>query len=235
MSKYYAPSISLHSFHCPYCGVYTQHHWSQVWVETSSNDTPIQWMDTSQQTLTRLVSSQHSLNAVFVAQDVLVGRCHRCDKYTVWIKDTMVHPDRGKAPPLNEDLSSDIRQDYEEAASICSRSPRGAAALLRLAMQKLCGELGLLGKTLNENIGELVKKGLDPKVQKAMDFVRITGNNAVHPGQIDLSDNREIAGKLFELVNYVAYEMITRSKMMDELYETLPEDYRDQVKQRDNK
>jgi len=147
----------------------------------------------------------------------------------------MVHPDRGKAPPPNEDLSSDIRQDYEEAASICLRSPRGAAALLRLALQRLCGELGLSDKTLNDAIGELVKKGLDSKVQKAMDYVRVTGNDAVHPGQIDLNDNPEIAGKLFDLVNVVAQAMISQQKMVDEMYESLPEVKKDQIKQRDKK
>ena len=99
----------------------------------------------------------------------------------------------------------------------------------------MCGELGTSSKNLNDAIGELVQSGLHPKVQKAMDYVRVTGNDAVHPGQIDVGDNPEIAGKLFELVNGVAQEMITREKMVDELYESLPECKRDQINQRDEK
>ena len=147
----------------------------------------------------------------------------------------MIYPDRGAAPLPNEDLSDDIRRDYEEAASICSKSPRGAAALLRLAIQKLCGELGQTNKNLNEAIGVLVQQGLLPKVQKAMDYVRVTGNEAVHPGQIDLRDNPEIVGKLFDLVNGVAQEMITRPRILEETFESLPDSKKDQIKRRDKK
>ncbi|MXX95297.1 MAG: DUF4145 domain-containing protein [Gammaproteobacteria bacterium] len=237
MSKYYPPSTSLHAFNCPHCKVYAQHYWFQVWVKGISNDAPGQWLEIpkEKETLPRLVLQEWDTNTRIEAQDLFIGRCHHCKQLTVWIKDVMIYPALGTAPQPNEDLSADIRQDYEEAASICLRSPRGAAALLRLAMQKLCGELGLSGETLNENIGEFVKKGLDQKVQKAMDYVRVTGNDAVHPGQIDLNDNPEIAGKLFDLVNVVAQAMISQQKMVEEMYESLPEVKKDQIKQRDKK
>ena len=52
--------------------------------------------------------------------------------------------------------------------------------------------LELKGKNIDDDIGALVKRGLDARIQKALDVVRVVGNNAVHPGQIDLRDDNEL-------------------------------------------
>src|SRR5688572_10249423 len=83
---------------------------------------------------------------------------------------------------------------------------------LRLAIKKLCAELGETGKNINDDIASLEKKGLDKRVQQALDIVRVIGNDAVHPGQIDLRDDRDTATKLFGLVNLIAEKMITEPK-----------------------
>ena len=41
-----------------------------------------------------------------------------------------------------KDRMKDVREDYDEASTIIDLSPRGAAALLRLAIQKLCARVG---------------------------------------------------------------------------------------------
>ena len=107
------------------------------------------------------------------------------------------------APPANEDLPSDIRRDYDEAALIVSDSPRGAAALLRLAIQKLCVHLGESGKNINTDIAALVKKGLSEMIQQALDTVRVVGNVSVHPGRLDMRDNIDTAQQLFEPLLFV--------------------------------
>jgi len=146
----------------------------------------------------------------------------------------MVYPDQVTVPSPNGDLEEDIQQDYLEAARILERSPRGAAALLRLAIQKLCQQLGQPGKNVNADIAALVRNGEIPqRVQQALDIVRVVGNNAVHPGQIDLRDDRETALRLFQLVNIIADRTISQPKQVDELYEALPEPARKQIEERD--
>jgi hypothetical protein len=147
----------------------------------------------------------------------------------------MIYPVVGAAPIPNPDLSEDVKRDYEEARSIASLSPRGAAALLRLAIQKVCMELGEKGEDLNNDIAGLVKKGLNPKIQKALDSVRVIGNEAVHPGQMDLRDDADAASKLFGLVNLIADAMISQPKQVDKIYEGLPESKREAIEKRDAK
>ena len=114
--------------------------------------------------------------------------------------------------------------------------PRGAAALLRLSIQKLCVHLGEGGKNIDSDIASLVKKGLPEKLQKALDSVRVVGNNAVHPGKIDLTDDSELARKLFVFVNIIVEVMISQPKQIDEVYHhTLPEGARAAIDKRDQK
>ena len=162
-----------------------------------------------------------------------VSRCQHCDDLCIWISGKLAYPDRGLAPPPNTDLPEDIKRYYEEAGAILERSPRSAAALLRLCIQKLCVHLGGKGKNLNADIGALVEKGLRVQVQQALDIVRVTGNNAVHPRTLDMEDDIQSATTLFDLVNMIVHDMITQPRDIGELYETLPETIRRAIANRD--
>jgi hypothetical protein len=133
----------------------------------------------------------------------------------------------------NSDLDAGIQEDYQEARSILAKSPRGAAALLRLCIQKLCVQLGEKGRDLNTDIGNLVKKGLPVQIQQALDIVRVIGNNAVHPGQIDLIDDQDTAMVLFQLVNRIADDRLTQPKLTQALFNSLPQAARDAIEKRD--
>ena len=165
--------------------------------------------------------------------NVFLSKCTHCEQISVWIHDRLVYPRAGGAPAANPDLPDDIRRDYDEASSILEQSPRGAAALMRLAIQKLCIQVGQHGKSLNDDIAALVKAGLDPRVQKALDSIRVIGNNAVHPGQMALRDDRATAESLFGLLNLIAEKMISIPKHIDEVYEKLPNKQRKEIEERD--
>ena len=107
-------------------------------------------------------------------------------------------------------MPEDVAEDFNEARNIFGYSPRSSAALLRLAVQKLCIHLGQSGKNINNDIAALVKNGLSPQIQKSLDIVRVIGNNAVHPGEIDIQENRETILALFDIINFIVQEMITR-------------------------
>ena len=225
------PSIRSTAFSCPYCDVLTTQTWYSL-VATVLQSAPASeafpaWQNPYLDEKSDVYRGQKKLEHVHVTQ------CFECHMISVWIGDKLVHPQRGKAPPANPDLPEDIRRDYDEASSILDLSPRGAAALLRLAVQKLCKELGQPGKNIDADIGALVKKGLDSRIQKALDSLRVIGGESVHPGQIDLRDDRATAESLFELLNLVVDRLISEPKRIDDIYAKLPQRKRDAIKRRD--
>ena len=148
----------------------------------------------------------------------------------------MIYPTGGSAPLPHDELPPDVKVDYEEARNVVSQSPRSAAALLRLAVQKLANDiLGTKREAkLNDSIAKLVEDGLPVRIQKALDIVRVTGNHTVHPGVIDLEDNTDTAIALFELVNIITEYMIAKPKKIDELYSKLPQKDLKAIAERDS-
>ncbi len=207
MDKITPPSFNKTSFNCPNCNAFAH----QVWKDPQYYDGGTRNID--------------GLKVCF---------CLHCQKFSLWLVGKMIYPEMSGIQPPNQDLDEDIIEDYIEATSVLGKSPRGAAALLRLCIQKLCKQLGESGKNINKDIANLVKKGLPATVQQALDIVRVVGNNAVHPGQIDLKDDTETANKLFELINIVAHIMVTQPKEIEKLYNNLPETQRDAIIDRDN-
>ncbi|WP_346014126.1 DUF4145 domain-containing protein [Pseudomonas sp. SWRI59] len=180
-----------------------------------------------------------------MADDVSLAACSSCDEVSIWrryfvqvglgtqLKGTMLFPTATSAPAHHPDMPEDIRSDYEEARLIWETSPRGSAALLRLVVEKLCNHLVGKKGDINNQIGTLVKTGLSPKVQKALDSIRVIGNEAVHPGTMDLNDTPELALALFRLVNLIVQSCITDPREADEIYSALPEPKRKGIEQRD--
>jgi hypothetical protein len=210
--KYIAPQSGLKAFTCPHCGVFArQYHFY-------SSKKNVKWQTSVGQP------------GAFALR---YSTCEHCGEICLWYFDKMVYPNRGNAPVPNPDMPEDVKNDYEEAASIYTQSPRGAAALLRLAIQKLCVELGGKGKNINDDVKTLVANGLPDKVQKSLDVVRVIGNNAVHPGQID-TDDPEVAGKLFALLNIITDYMVSMPNRIDSMYAELPEGATDAIETRDS-
>lgn len=210
------PIYRSNAFDCAHCGAYAQQECSEILM---------------------LYSSRNG-NSVAIRTELPIGGysasyCKVCRKPSFWREQSMVWPQALLPPGSVEDCPADVKLDYEEARNIFSGSPRASAALLRLAIQRLCIHLGQKGENLNEDIGKLVKAGLAPKVQQALDIVRVTGNNAVHPGEIKIEDDPEIALNLFFLVNVIIENMITQPRQIAEKFGTLPDSAREQIERRD--
>jgi hypothetical protein len=161
--------------------------------------------------------------------------CAVCSKPSFWRREALIWPSSSTLPAPNQDLSDEIRADFLEARDIAQKSPRGAAALFRLCIQKLCIELGHSGTDLNGAIAALVKTGLNLHIQKSLDIVRVIGNEAVHPGTLDLKDDAATAEQLARLVNIIADALVSQPKAVEQLYSGLPASKREAIEARDAK
>ena len=88
----------------------------------------------------------------FVPDGFAVATCSSCDGFTLWVNKEIVYPKKTTLPPPNADLNDDIKSLYIEASKILIDSPKGATALLRLALQKLLEQVGKSGKNINSDI-----------------------------------------------------------------------------------
>jgi len=72
-------------------------------------------------------------------------------------------------------------------------------------------------------------------VIKVADTVRITGNNAVHPGEMSDEDFDQVAAKLFELLNFIVRKGISEPRELEALYNMTPEGPRKAAEDKDAK
>lgn len=155
---------------------------------------------------------------------VVLSSCNSCGRESVFVNSRLTWPLQSSAPNASSDLPEELKIDFNEARMVLPQSPRGAAALLRLVIQKLLPFLGATKKDINAAIGELVvNQVINKNLQKALDSVRVIGNEAVHPGTLDLRDDEKIAISLFNLVNFIVQKGISEPKEIAEIYEALPE------------
>jgi len=203
------PSEGADVFRCPHCHAFSQQYWQDV-----------DWS-------ARRVSNQAIVGSL--------SRCSRCSSFTIWVDDEMYYPKASTAPHAHEEMPENVRRDFDEARLVLDDSPRAAAALLRLTIQRLMeNHLGADGYSLDDEIGNLVEDGdISPRLQRALDGVRVIGNNSVHPGEMDMDDGRDTAESLFMLVNEIVDEAIARDIRIDDVYESLPDDYLEGIEDRD--
>lgn len=200
MNEFIKPSYELEAFNCPHCDAYSEQLWNG------------------------LFTYDYNTSIYSLINHYKVANCRRCNKLSIWFNKSMIYPNISLVQIPNQDLPEDVKKDYLEAAAIIRYSPRGAASLLRLALQKLCKFLGEEGNHLDTDIKALHAKGLNVKLHKAFEIVRVIGNNAVHPGEINIDDDEDTALKLFSIINILAQDLITNEKEIIELFENkMPE------------
>ncbi|WP_100488568.1 DUF4145 domain-containing protein [Sporolactobacillus pectinivorans] len=217
------PSLSLSKYNCPFCHVYCpQEHFNIFWGNFKD------------------ARGHFLLNSLGIdiggkkLSDYYVTHCSECNDYTFWYKDKMVYPLTLTVPDPSTDMPKQVKDVYDEAAGVFKYSPRAAAALLRLGIESLLSFLNTPGNNLNEMIGNIVKTGIPEELQQGLDTIRYYGNKGIHPGEIDLNQHQDDVNFLFELINMIVEELISRKKRIQKFYSGLPESIKNQIDKRDN-
>lgn len=208
--NYTPPSFKEAGFNCPHCGVFAHQEWYEVSLE-----------------------EKLGLEDVSPSEKITLSQCEKCSKYAVWINEEMIYPYASDVPLPLEDMPEGVKSDYLEARRLVGESPRSAAALLRMAIHDLITQLGESEEDIDESVENLKKKGLEEKMERALESVRVIGDEAVPPGQIDTRDDAETASILFNLLNLIVEALITQPRKVDELLEKLPGKRRRASRKRD--
>ncbi|MGE6721067.1 hypothetical protein ACQKGD_27600 [Peribacillus frigoritolerans] len=126
-------------------------------------------------------------------------------------------------PNAHQDMPVDVKNIYEEAILVFKHSPRAAAALLRLAIET----------TFPLEDDDIY--GIPSHIQKGLDAIRIYRNEGIHPGEIVLNDDQEIVIYMFELINDMVEELISRRKKIQQADAKIPVDKIKSILNRDKK
>lgn len=233
--KEISPKFMIDSFTCPHCEIASHQRWFHLCgeIRVPENNYP------NSLYLDLFTDERHHYDIIEEADidPYIVARCDHCFDISLWYVNKkiesgkvewigkFVYPDKSTAPQPNPDLNQKIRRIYNEARNILNKSPRAACALLRLALEELCKNLGATDnnlpdgqKRLRDRIKYLAgEKGLDNKIKEAFENVRLAGNEALHTGEINLSDKKENANLLFEMINIIADDLITKENKIKKL------------------
>src|SRR2546427_2229474 len=124
-TPYIPPEHNKAAFHCPLCGVYSHQDWQSTRTAARGDILGLQ--------------VSYCFHCVQTHANIERGLMHA---YSIWYQGKMIYPESISVTYPNPDFDAAIQEDYREARSILAKSPRGAAALLRLCIQKLCVQLG---------------------------------------------------------------------------------------------
>jgi hypothetical protein len=191
---------------CPHCKQFAKQRWGQAGA-------------------TFVLQGNTSYQSFNVHEEgIFFSQCDACEKKMIWKAKEPIWPRTSLAPEAHVDFPAELLDDFEEARQVYNDSPRASTALLRLCLQKLCKLLGAPGKNINDDIQFLYDEfGLGRRVMDSMDILRVVGNNAVHPGEINLNDDREISFGLFSILNFIVEKAISEPAQIESIYKKLPE------------
>lgn len=220
------------AFVCPHCSSYAQQDWQ--FIITMSRDIPDGYGSIDYVDYYEIIDS----GGPQVKAKIAFSDCKVCSESAVWFREKMIYPRKTVIEKPHALMPDEVREIYDEAAAVYDLSPRSSTALLRLALELLLPHLGVEGKGIDDMIGKLVGKGtISEEIQMAMDSLRVIGNNAVHPGNIEMEneDDSSVSMSLFELLNYIVTQTIANKKRTEKIYSILPKSALKSIERRDAK
>jgi hypothetical protein len=224
------PRFREERFNCAHCGALSHHDWVSLDWPREDDGNLIGVMN-------RLTKLRDQLTA---------SLCLSCERIAVWHRlevpsyvlnsprgsrvveggpSRMIWPNSdGSVEPLADEAPDFVRELWDEARQVAALSPRSAAALLRLALQLLLDHLQPGHKTIDAAIAAAYANDTPGGIVMAMDYVRVTGNGAVHDGQVQMDEDPEVVPALFELLRYIVDDTLVKMAKANRLHASLPAD-----------
>lgn len=203
-------------FKCPFCGE----------IMSISSETLVEY----KLNFNQVSHSYNSINHPYL--EVLIYRCpnDECQEETILAagkknyiqgKKVSIYPE-AIFQNFPDYVPESIRSDYEEACTICEKSPKAAATLARRCLQGMIHDFwNIHEKNLNAEITEL-KQHVPAAQWKAIDSVRSIGNISAHMEHdvnLIIDVNTDEASALLKLIEHLISKWYIDRHESEELYQ----------------
>lgn len=222
------PQLHADAFDCPRCSAFSNHEWDNITFEEGPpvNDSPRPYTVNSDGQ-SRQKSPTEKDESRWRA-----STCKFCKKRTVWRGDQIIYPPASPAPLAHPDMPESVAALYNEARAVAAASRRAGAALARAALERLLKELdpkAPANANLDDRIARVTGKVHTPTAQ-LLTVCRYVGNKSLHGDDTPdeavlllLTDaDSELMDAIFESINRVVDDLITKPNQAQQLYEGLP-------------
>jgi len=243
------PKRNRAGFVCPRCGLYAQQDWMPLFVRVyadgdewyvgaidnpqmkSKASGPINLFDGEE--------VESVLGEAFEESDLAMAVCGHCFDHSVWRGQALIFPAVGLATRPHPDMPEAATVLFDEARSVVGASRRAGAAMARATLEVLL-------KTLQP---ELPKASLADRIKMVMPLVsspladmltviRHVGNKSLHAEETPDDamvlvldpDQTEIVELIFETINDLVDELITKPKRARAMHDLVPDRIRAAVK-----
>ena len=229
MSEYIEPQLGAEAFSCPHCNTVATQDWYSLFLRPE-NATEVQVLTPEtvnvlrpgealrdnikeiDQFVERLKKNQltyeyqkHPQSLKVRMANLHISKCHSCNDFSLWVGGLLVFPTKiDRTPELAE-------EDLEEAAAILNKFPRGAAALMRVCIQKLVLLLEDNGEQLNQHVSSLVRKGLEVEMQQAMEVLQVLRSDPSQLNPLESQADRETALRFLDSLKAVLERRMLQS------------------------
>jgi hypothetical protein len=230
MNEYIQPRLGAESFSCPHCNTVAHQDWYSLFLKPGNaaevrvltpeavkalrhGDAQRDNIKEVDQFVERLKTNdltyeyqKHPHPLKVKMANLHISNCHSCNGFSLWVGGLLVFPTRiDKTPEL-------VEEDLEEAAAILNKFPRGAAALMRVCIQKLVPLLEDNDKELNQRISSLVRKGLEMEMQQAMDVLQVLRSDPVQLSRLESQADKKTILRFLDSLKEVLERRMSRNR-----------------------
>ncbi len=228
-----SPSIGAARFVCPRCEAFADQSWINLTEAYTNSD---QFYDTM-----RWRKGENGALIESGTGQWQASTCASCRDSSIWRDDAILFPRSSTIPSASKDTPGDVLALYEEGRAVWPISRRAGAALARAALEKMLRNDP--GASKKDDLVTLISKAkptLPSHVGTLLDVVRHAGNKSLHvedePDEVMVllldENNTEIGPIIFEAINLLVDERVTKPAAVSALFDNLPQGVKESIERR---
>ena len=224
------PRLHSERFICPRCNSFAAQTWHDLSYPAKNERGGTSWNPARDIEIG--AKEVEGVDETYVDTWWRMSECASCTHRSVWHAGNLTYPVQSPAPLPSEDMPPAVRELYEEASAVAAVSKRAGAALARATLERLLKALDRDApkkSRLDDYIARVIPN-VNVATGKLLTLIRHVGNKSLHVEEIPddaivlllNDDDAQLLGVIFQTINDVVDELITRPKQVALLYDAVP-------------